>query len=414
MKKILLTIMCFVIILNTTSQETVKNNSEPFLPGWYAGVNGGVNLFFSEGNNFFKMKTILTYFSLLDNAGLLGRVAIGYNFTQVVGIRAMGGLSQHNWPDVQDLNSDGSYIVKQIGAQNLTADLMVNLSNWMAGYDSNRLVDISIFAGGGLTHRNKGFFTKDCITGIGRGGLQGDVRLTNRLDLNLIGELNAVGDDYNKAPLHTEVPVDVYAALTVGLTYRFKEKIKEQPAVPQPVIETKTELADKTVIEPDLETVKQPIEQPKEIAKQEPTPVQQNEEIPSTKVEQTKPALQSSELWVNIFYLINKKDIVNARQKEQIAKVVEYLSSNPDAKIVVSGYADKGTGTVSINNIISKKRAENVTEILKTNYGISADRIQTKWYGGRVQLFKQENMNRLTTVSSEGAVPFKKTMKTAK
>ncbi len=418
MKKFIVTLMCMGFVLNTTSQKSLKTNSEPFRPGWFAGINGGLNLFLAEGNNFLNPNQG-AYFSFIDNSGLIGRLALGYNFTKVVGVRAMGGLSQHNWPDVLLTNPDGSWVVKSMGAQNLTADLMVNLTNWWDGYDPDRLLDISIFAGGGFAHRNKGVFTSDWSSGIGRGGFQGDFRLTNRLDLSLIGELNFVGDNYNEYIV--SVPFDTYAALTVGLTYRFKEKIKEQTtaAVQEPEIQPKTNFEEKPALveqfsEPANQPATEPVEPAAEIAKQEPNPVQQNEELRVTKVEQTKPILQSSELWVNIFYSINKKDIVKARQKEQIAKIVEYLTNYPEAKIVVSGYADRGTGTVSINNRISKNRAENVTELLKTNYGIPADRIQTKWYGGRVQLFKQQNMNRLTTIGSEGAVPFKKAAKAAK
>ena len=411
MKKFIVTLIYLGFVFNANSQQVIKTATDPFRPGWNIGVNGGFNLYFAEGNNFLNPNQG-SYFSLPDNSGLIGRLSLGYNFTRTIGLRGMVGFAQHYWPDVLRTNPDGSFIVESFGSQNLTADVMVNLSNWWDGYNPKRLIDVSIFAGGGVGHRNKANFTTDWITGIGRVGIQGDIRLTDRLDLNLLGELNLVGDNYNDYVV--SVPVDIYSAVTVGLTYRLKEKIKEQAAaIPAvvPEIIPKTDLAEKPVTaEPSTAPTTEPVVEPEQLAKQETKPVQPTEVVPVPTVEPSRQILQTTELWVNIFYTINKTDIIKPRQKEQIAKVVDYLARNPEAKITVSGYADRGTGTASINKYVSKKRAENVTEMLKTVYAIPADRIQTVWYGSRRQLFKQNDMNRLTTVNSEGALPFKKSV----
>lgn len=420
MKKFILTIIYLVFIVFAHSQQVIKTNTDPFRPGWNIGVNGGFNLYLAEGNNFLNPNQG-SYFSIFDNSGSIGRFSAGYNFTRTIGLRGMVGFAQHYWPDVLRTNPDGSYIVESFGSQNLTADVMVNLSNWWDGYNPKRLIDVSLFAGGGVGHRDKANFTSDWITWIGRGGIQGDIRLTDKLDLNLIGELNFVGDNYND--YITSFPIDIYSTVAVGLTYNIPSKDKEQTATPvtQPELQPKTDLAEKPAtvepstapaIEPSTipttQPATEPVVEPEQLAKQEPKPVQPTEVVPVPKVEPSKQILQGTELWVNIFYTINKRDITKPHQKEQIAKVVDYLARNPEAKITVSGYADRGTGTASANNYVSKKRAENVTEMLKTVYAIPADRIQTVWYGSRKQLFKQNNMNRLTTVNSEGAVPFKK------
>lgn len=416
MKKYIVIILYIGFVFSAHSQDVLKTNTDTFRPGLNIGVNGGFNLYLAEGNNFLNPKQG-SYFSLLDNSGSIGRFSLGYNFTRTIGVRAMLGFAQHYWPDVLRTNPDGSFIVESFGSQNLTADVMVNLSNWWDGYNSKRLTDVSVFAGGGVGHRDKANFTGDWITGIGRGGIQGDIRLTDKLDLNLIAELNFVGDNYND--YNISVPVDMYSAVTVGLTYNLTSKGKEQTATPttEPELQPKTDLAQKpATVEPTFEPttvpanepVVEPVVEPEQLAKQEPTPVQPTEVIPVPRVDKTKPILQATELWVNIFYTINKSDITKPRQKEQIAKVVDYLTRNPEEKITVSGYADRGTGTASVNNYVSKRRAENVTEMLKTVYAIPADRIQTVWYGSRKQLFKQNDMNRLTSVNSEGALPFKK------
>lgn len=397
-------------VFSATSQQVLKTNTDTFRPGLNIGVNGGFNHYLAEGNNFLNPNQG-SYFSLLDNSGSIGRFALGYNFTRTIGIRAMVGFAQHYWPDILRTNPDGSFIVESFGSQNLTADVMVNLSNWWDGYNAKRFIDVSIFAGGGVGHRDKANFTSDWVSGLGRAGMQGDFRITDRLDLNLIGELNFVGDNYNDYIV--SVPIDIYSAVTIGLTYNLASEGKKETAYDEPLLQPKSDLAENPVTDepttvPTTETVVEPVVEPEQLAKQEPAPVETIEVVPVPRVEQTQPIQQATDLWVNIFYTINKREITNTRQKEQIEKVVDYLSKNPDAKITVSGYADRGTGTASANNYVSKLRAENVTEMLKTVYAIPADRIQTIWYGSRKQLFKQNNMNRLTTVNSEGAEPFKK------
>lgn len=51
-----------------------------------------------------------------------------------------------------------------------------------------------------------------------------------------------------------------------------------------------------------------------------------------------------------------------------------------DAKIVVTGYADKETGSAERNEQLSMERAQNVAAYL-TAHGIDASRITTEWVG---------------------------------
>lgn len=408
MKRIIVIIMYFGFVLMANSQQDLKTDTQPFHPGWNVGVHGGFNFYLAEGNNFLNPYQG-SYFDVKDNIGLLGRLSLGYNFTKVVGVRGFVGLAGHSWPDILF----DPPLVQKFNSQNATLDLIVNLSNWWFGYDQNRLIDFSMFAGGGVAQRNKAAFTSNIISGIARVGFQGDIRLAQRVDLNLIAESNFISDNYNDYII--EFPLDNYLAFTVGLTYHFKEKVKATiQEEEQTALITKQDIEDKaTTKAPITDTAPLAVTeaQPEQLAKQESNPVQttQGEQaVQEPSAEKVTAQMPQTDLWVNIFYKINKKDIETSRQKEAITKVVEYLAMYPEAKIIVSGYADRGTGTAVVNNLVSKNRAENVTELLKTAYTIPADRIQTKWYGSRKQLFKQNDMNRLTTVNTEGAVPFKK------
>ena len=62
----------------------------------------------------------------------------------------------------------------------------------------------------------------------------------------------------------------------------------------------------------------------------------------------------------------------------KVEEVANYLTANPDAKVVITGYADKGTGSVAINMRLSKQRAQKVADVLTSKYGIASSRITVK------------------------------------
>ena len=97
----------------------------------------------------------------------------------------------------------------------------------------------------------------------------------------------------------------------------------------------------------------------------------------------------------DIFFTINSYKIAPA-EDAKIREVVDYLGKNPEAKVVVTGYADKGTGNERINDRIAAKRAAAVVWMLEKCYGISAERITEESKGARVQPFAENNMNRVS------------------
>ena len=402
------------VVLILCSQQVNNPTTAAFRPGWYIGANGGVNVYVAEGNNFLNPNKDY-YFSLNDNLGSMGRIVVGYDFTPVFGVRGLLGSAFHYWPDIRFKNPNGSYKIEAFGAQNLTGDLMLNISNWWGGYNPTRLINVSLFAGGGFVHRDKSNFSNDWITASGRGGMQADFRLSHALDLNLIAEVNVLGDNYND--YITSLPIDIYGGVTVGFTYHFGEtSLKSIVSGGEPTEPLLTQIEAKPVVDvetvPATEPTPEPVLEAVQLANVEPAPVQVTEVLAVTPAPtvQSNPVMNSnSELWVNVFYPLNQQGIVNRSQKAAIAKVVDYLSRNPQAKIVVRGYADRGTGTGTANKYVSRKRALNVAYLLKTEYAIPAHRIHTISYGSRVQLYKQQNMNRLTSISSVGSQPFKNT-----
>ena len=91
-------------------------------------------------------------------------------------------------------------------------------------------------------------------------------------------------------------------------------------------------------------------------------------------------------------------DVLHTGYEEdaKIQEVVDFLNKNPEAKVVVTGYADKGTGNDVINDRIAAKRAAAVVWMLTKKYNIPSERITEESKGARVQPFAENAKNRVT------------------
>ena len=91
-------------------------------------------------------------------------------------------------------------------------------------------------------------------------------------------------------------------------------------------------------------------------------------------------------------------DVLHTGYEEdaKIQEVVDFLNKNTESKVVVTGYADKGTGNDVINDRIAAKRAAAVVWMLTKKYNIPSERITEESKGARVQPFAENAENRVT------------------
>lgn len=393
MKKLIVAAMCLVLGVgfSVNAQDANKSTTNTFKPGWFVGANGGLNLFMGEGNNFFNPNK--PFVSPAKNVGFLGRLAAGYNFSPVVGLRGMLGYNVINWYTVPVGTA-----VNTLPGENLTVDYVVNLTNLAKGYDANRKIDFSAFFGLGAAYLNKNTDTPP-FAGFLRGGLQSDCHLSSLLDLNVILDGNIATDNYNDKAF-TPLPVDLFASLAVGLTYRIPEP-KEKPAQVAK-LEVAPKVEDKSVAPPAVE--------PAAIASTETKPAVVSDTVKPV-VKEVAPVvvpivpaaalpLVASNLNERIFFTINKATIVNKKQEDAMANIINFLKQNPNSTITISGYADKSTGSIEGNNEMSKRRAVTVANTLIRKYAINSKRIYLKWFGGGVQPYLAPAKNRLVIVKS--------------
>jgi outer membrane protein OmpA-like peptidoglycan-associated protein len=77
------------------------------------------------------------------------------------------------------------------------------------------------------------------------------------------------------------------------------------------------------------------------------------------------------------------------------------MKEHPNCTVEITGYADRGTGNPKINNNLSQRRAQAVSNMLQRNYGIKKNRIKVDYKGDTIQPFAKEIENRVAICIAE-------------
>ena len=94
-----------------------------------------------------------------------------------------------------------------------------------------------------------------------------------------------------------------------------------------------------------------------------------------------------------IFFKIGKS-IISPEGMVNVKLMAKTMKDNPTTKYKIAGFADKGTGTVEINQRLSEARAQAVYDALIAE-GISADRLEKVAMGGTDPMFEKGYLNRV-------------------
>ena len=307
------------------------------------------------------------------------QLGIGYQFSPVFGMRlqANGWQSKGGWNGYK-ATKDGTpytadYKFKYVAPG---LDFMFNLSNLFCGWNPNRVFNVAAFVGGGANFAWGNDEVNEIAANIkdqhnylleylwdgtkvrpfGRAGIDLEFKVSKSVSIMLEGNANITTDKYNsKKAGNADWYFNALAGLRINLG---KSHTKTEPVKEAPV----------------------PVQ---EYVKPEPKP--------QPKVEEKK----VEEIRRDVFFVINSNKIAS-NEESKIKEVVDFLNANPDAKVVVTGYADAGTGNDRINDAISAKRAAAVVKVLKEKYGIEESRITEDSKGARVQPFSENDKNRVS------------------
>ncbi len=376
MKKTLLTLAAIALTASTALAQEKAFLPTKFADNWFIQVQGGASYTISEN---YKDA------SFSDLVSPHAAISLGKHFSPQVGARIQaGGWQSRNY--YKTGNSDGTY---KINYMQFNADGLLNLTNLFMPYQEDRGFNLIGIAGIGYAH---GFKNKD--RGIGRTnsivprvGLQADFRLNELLNFNIEVAGNLMSDNFN-GRVEGKKYDGVVDAL-VGLSFKLGNNgfktvdIPDYDAINNSINTLRQQLQGKDAEINNLKT---------ELA---------NKPEPKVIVQETKEVKEQTEVLMNavvVFRIGSAK--LEQNQDINIFNAARYLKDNPNVNVVVTGYADKSTGTAAINQRLSEKRAEAVAKVLIDKYDIAATRITTKASGDKEQLFPTDQWNRVVVFTA--------------
>ncbi|MDR0961039.1 MAG: OmpA family protein [Mediterranea sp.] len=373
----------------SSESETPINNkyqvmTNTFWNNWFVSAGGGASLLFGDNDTAGK------FGSRISSTVNLG---VGKWFTPALGLRLQySGLQARgfsrfdngdNYVRGNRPGSNGLY-TQRFYYMNLHGDVMVNLINLFAGYNDDRMYEITPYLGGGFTHTYSAPHRSALALNA---GLINRFRVSHALDINL--ELAAVGlEDEFDGEYTNKHGFDAMLNLSLGLTYRFPTRTFSRGSKS---LISASELADMrdriSRLAADRDRLRNALEEernrpPREIIK----------EVIKEKVVSNGVSVGPS----TVFFEIGSAKI--SQRGEAGLKVVSDNIKQTTANYVVTGYADNKTGSAAVNEALSLKRAQAVVKVLVNEYGIDESRLSTV-AGGGVDTFGPDILNRIAIVA---------------
>lgn len=391
------------------SKYTVETNT--FGHNWFIGLGVGGNMYFGDHDK---------QMDFLDRPHLYGQVHFGKWFTPGIGARIQvgGGRSrgvsgwtahnqsngadnegnylgyimydQNNAPIVYDKAKDVPYPMfkTQEDWLNVGADVMFNLSNMLMGYKEDRVYSFIPYAGVGfafslneyhpyISSINGGRPTKVPYPQKSRAvsaslGLLNRFRLSSHWDFNVDirgiyvgdnfdGESGGIRDKFHLNQIGGSIGEGILTA-TIGLAYNinpgWQKAVNTTIRVNENLLQDlNSRLAQS---QKDNESLRAQLEEAL------------NRQVTQENVT-AQPLLVTFPIdrWT-----LSKKDRVN------LGFLAEAIKANPNMTYVVTGYADKGTGSVKRNVFLSQKRADVVYDCLVNEFGVSESQLRKTSEGG--------------------------------
>lgn len=352
--------------------STAKDN-------WFIQVGAGINAPFVE--NYLPNGEEKNHITTAFNIG------VGKWMTPYLGWRlsALGG-SLH-W-------DNGAFSKARYG--NLNFDLMWDMFNSIGGVNTKRVFSIVPFVGLGGTYTwdfeapaaimgNDGKARDDQWTLPVSAGLQFRFRLCENVDFFAEGRAQFYGDNFNNYAYGD--PVDVNLTAIAGFTFHLTGH-KFGAVNPCNYLAYIDQLNGQVN---DLRG---------QLANCNSRLAAAEAQLPCPEVKEVEcPEVEVAPLMSTVRFTINSAKISNS-EMVNVYNVAQWMKANPEAKVVVTGYADKNTGSSSYNMTLSEKRAKNVVKALE-GYGIESDRLTVAAQGSDVQPYDTNNWNRIVIFSQK-------------
>ena len=383
-KLVILSLMLASAATAVNAQTKEKYVNEKATDNIFVSVTGGISLV-NSGKSEGKFGSPAPHITL----------SLGKWFTPVWAVRAQGGLWRANFDTEHSMGEYGTNGMpasyhKTVGQIRL--DAMYNISNAIWGYNPDRLFNLSVFAGPGITiaktangmiddsgadmwYRIPANDIKGHAYINGSVGLQGKFNVNKYLDI----DIEARGELASSYLGHLSTANTVGGIYVgAGLTYTFGGK-KFVPYVSKVDVDAINDEINKyrgelAKAQNDLANAKNAMANRKPEVRE----VVKEVEVAGPRA---------------IFFKIGSARL-DDYGKVNIQLAAKILKANPDKKYRVAGYADKATGSASWNQKLSEKRAQVVYDALIAE-GVDKDQLELVGFGGTENMFGKNMLNRV-------------------
>lgn len=359
-------------VVSDVTEEVIYNNDKykvetnHFWDNWFVSAGFGGQIIF--GNHDKQVKFFDRIAPALD-------IAVGKWFTPGIGVRLMySGLSvkgatqkegHGEFPthstgvDVPGKGGDGYWLMKQkFNFYNLHLDALFNMSNILYGYNEKRVYNCSPYFGLGWTRVWESPQSMEVSANV---GILNSFRLNDALDLNLDIRGAYVSDRFD-GELGGRWGEGIWSA-TIGLTYKFKPRGWDRSKT---IIRTHDRTSELKAMQDKLNDMQA------QLAKRK---------TDSITVIRTMAAASFVVFKIDTWDLTNDARVQLSLFAENIKK------ADPNIVYIITGYADKGTGSVERNIVLSKNRARVVYECLVNEFGVPKKQLRIDHKGGVDNMF---------------------------
>ncbi|MBQ7634327.1 MAG: OmpA family protein [Bacteroidaceae bacterium] len=389
MKIKILALAACALLGGATASAQCKMDYQPF-PYGFVGLQGGAQV-------------TLTNYNLGKLITPIGGVQVGGQFSPVIGARLSAQGINAKTAAGRRFKPAGETDFKYFTGN---LDLMVNVTNiFRKKACCPRLLDLYLIAGVGLNYlwdtdplpadyvdgngtlqRPSQLFswTDDRFSHNFRLGLMLEANVAKHWGVNIEADANNLNDRFN-SKIGDDHNHDWQITAMVGVRYKFgykKRTVAPPPPVPEPVV----------VPEPEPEPVVVPEPEPEPVVVPEPEPEPKPVVVP-------EPPFVPEENTVDLFFQQNRTAVSEA-DAVRLRNMAQWINNRENVQVVVTGYADKGTGNAKRNMELSRLRAEEVADRLVNEYGFSREKIKVEYTGDTVQPYAENDKNRLVRIEA--------------
>ena len=355
----------------TDNKHRVLTN--PFWDNWFIGVGAGSQMFFGDHDKQMKFA---------DRQSLVYEFYFGKWFTPGIGVRAginagrLNGLTQNaSWSKpahstgvrYEKLPWDGYWLeYSELDYFHVKSDVLFNLSNLLRGYKPDRFYEISPYLGLGWMVSYTKPKAREVSANI---GIYNTFRLNDAFDVTLDIRSASVNDRFDQEVGHRKEE----GLLTglVGLKYNFRKRNWDR-AVNKEIRYNTADLEALRLAAKESDLLRQQLADAK------------GKTITEIVVEKERSVLAAPIL---VTFPIDTW-IVSNDARVNLGFFAEVIKKG-DATIVyqITGYADRGTGSKSRNEKLSRERANVIYEVLVNEFGVSPEQLRKEHRGGVDNMF---------------------------